>query len=181
MRTTYLVKKADADELVAVSGQEWYEITKNNDALSDDQKRYFIKDVIVEGAELDILVVEVTGQEYKTWHTEQMAKWRNNTAAKDYSVHSLDAPFQEDLSLQTIEAVDGFPSAEKVTLGQMALHNLILALSAWKPWAVDLLKKYLQGDRRTCTSWLADQCGISLQAARKYKREFEKFVKIFLS
>ena len=65
---------------------------------------------------------------------------------------------------------------ETETLGYLALEELRKALLFWRPWGTMLLDYYIAGKRRTCTQELARTCNVSEQVARKYKRQFEKFV-----
>ena len=53
------------------------------------------------------------------------------------------------------------------------------ALEKWRPWANDLLDLYMDGKRRESTNWLAVRCGVSQQMARRYKKDFENFLKNF--
>ena len=59
------------------------------------------------------------------------------------------------------------------------LPKLKKQLFAWKPWAADLLAYYLAGKKKSCTAAMAKKYGVSEQVIRKYKRQFEKFVKNF--
>ncbi len=69
---------------------------------------------------------------------------------------------------------------EEQVCSQMMELQLREALAAWKPWANDMLDCYLRGERRTCTDTLSLKYGVSPQVVRKYKRQFEKFIKKFL-
>ena len=60
------------------------------------------------------------------------------------------------------------------------MEELKEALAAWRPWAADLLELYLNGEKRACTEALSRKYGVSPQVIRKYKRQFEDFVKNFL-
>ena len=59
------------------------------------------------------------------------------------------------------------------------IDELKKTLADWKPWANDMLEMYLNGQKRACTDILARKYGVSSQIIRKYKRQFEKFIKIF--
>lgn len=68
---------------------------------------------------------------------------------------------------------------------EAACDNILLAklheeMGEWKPWAGALLDAYLAGEIATCPFELAEQYGVSLQTARKYVRQFEQRLKIFL-
>lgn len=55
------------------------------------------------------------------------------------------------------------------------------ALAAWRPWANDLLDMYLQDQKRACSKALAKKYDISERMIRKYKIQFENFIKNFFS
>ncbi len=59
------------------------------------------------------------------------------------------------------------------------MEELQKALASWRPRANDLLEMYLNGQKRACTEIIARKYGVSPQVARKYKRQFEEFIKNF--
>ena len=69
---------------------------------------------------------------------------------------------------------------EKSVYDQMLLDDLRQGLAAWRPWGNDLLDFYLEGQARNCNGVIAQKYGVSERAVRKYKRQFEQFVKNFL-
>lgn len=68
---------------------------------------------------------------------------------------------------------------EAAVISEMIMDELEKQLFAWKPWAADLLAYYLAGKKKSCTAAMAKKYGVSEQVIRKYKRQFEKFVKNF--
>jgi len=128
------------------------------------------------------MIIEAPYEVFREWHREHMRSQRNREFGKSIELLSL------DFLVRTRDGFDSYgntlPSEELLeesVCGQILIEELRTALSGWKPWGDDLLKLYLCGERRTCTAFLADKYGVSLQVARKYKRQFEEFTKKFLS
>ena len=110
-----------------------------------------------------------------------MASSRNRILGRDYQVLSLDALVRvEDTMLELKEVLGSGEQVEDQILSQMLERHLRDTLSTWKPWAVDILNCYLRGERRSCTDILSIKYGVSPQVVRKYKRQFEEFIKKFL-
>lgn len=71
-------------------------------------------------------------------------------------------------------------NTENSVVDEILMDELKQALAVWKPWAPDLLEHYLAGRKRSCTAEMAEKYGVSEQVIRKYKRQFERFIKDFL-
>lgn len=185
MKTTYLVNQTQPDgstQLSVVSSAQWLAVVQMNKQLPADRRRYFIIDYIQDGDELDRMVIEVAADTYHAWHKEHMAAQRNRRLGRNYLHLSLDVFISTKdgpVCLEDIMAADD--AVAEMVSGEMLLADLRRELSAWKPWANDLLDLYLQGKRRSCSSILAEKYGVSERAVRKYKRQFEDFVKKFVS
>ena len=82
MKITYLIKKesnsGDAS-LVETTKEEWLEIIKQNETLPKDRQRYFIRDMIIEGSDLDVMIMESSEDQYKEWYRERHIETRNYT------------------------------------------------------------------------------------------------------
>lgn len=180
MKTTYLVNQEQPDgsvRLAVVSSKEWLSVVRKNKYLPVEQQRY-IKD----GDDLDRMVMEALSDVYRIWHREHMAAQRNRVAGNAFQHLSLDALlFENDEINCLLDALVTENQAENIVLDRMLMADLRKNLAVWKPWANDLLDLYLQGKRRTCTNAFAEKCGVSPQVVRKYKRQFENFIKNFLS
>ncbi len=180
MKTTYLLNKKQDDgsiRLTVVDSSEWLSVVNLNQNLPKDQRRYFIVDYIPEGDTLDRMVIEVSADDYRKWNREHTASERNRSFQRsNYQLISLDAltdipnnrPGSDVFS--TSELID-----EKIC-SQIMLETLRKQLSAWKPWANDLLDYYLQGKQRSCTSAIVEKYGVSTRMVRKYKKQFEEFI-----
>ena len=184
MKTTYLVNQEQPDgsvRLEVVSSREWLSVVERNKHLPADQQRYFILDYIMDGDVLDCMVIETSAADYRDWNRKRLAARRNRKAEKNFQHLSIDAPLGGLFGTDTL--ADVLASEEQVEVlacDQILLDELHEALALWKPWANDLLDMYLQGKKRTCTRTLAERYGVSPQVVRKYKRQFEEYIKNFL-
>ena len=70
MKITYLIKKesnsGDAS-LVETTKEEWLEIIKQNETLPKDRQRYFIRDMIIEGSDLDVMIMKIFDDRLKVF------------------------------------------------------------------------------------------------------------------
>lgn len=184
MKTTYLVNQKQPDGricLVAVSSSEWLSVVEMNKHLPAEQQRYFVRDYIIEGDIRDCMVIETSAEDYRDWDRKRLAARRNRKTGENFQHLSIDAPLGECYGSDTLADLLGSgEQVEALACDQILLDELREALAIWKPWANDLLDMYLQGRKRTCTNVLAERYGVSPQVIRKYKRQFEEFVKKFL-
>ena len=172
MKTTYLINSIQPDgstALVETSAEHWHEITENNKLLPKDERSYFITDIISESGNLDRMIIEVSYEEYLRWMVERSPTIRNNSLKKQYTHLSLDAEIAND-------AIDPRIFEEDV-MSRVCLTQLQKALEAWNSWAVDFLDCYLKGKKTSSTAFAADKYNVSQRMARKYKLQFEAFVK----
>ena len=182
MKTTYLVKSDNperAGALVEITGEEWYEITKLNASLPKANRRYFIRDTIIDGSESDSIVIEVDQSVYRKWKTERQALWRHSKDNDGIETIPFETPVKCSEELSLMDTIEGAEAAESVYLSGKVVEDLKVALGEWRPWALGLLEEYMKGSHQI-TKWLAGQCGVSEQMARRYRRSFEDFVKKFL-
>ena len=191
MKVTYLIKKGnergrssnspcDDSALIQVSGEEWHNIVLRNKNLPKEQRRYFIKDIIADDGDCDILIIEVTKEEYKVWRRERQITWRNHMLSQQYSFLSIyDKLGEQDEDNVVLETLGTNLSAENDFFCKQLFEDLVSSLEEWKPWGRELLLRYMRGESRASTKWLAKFCCVSEQTARQYKREFERFVKTF--
>ena len=68
---------------------------------------------------------------------------------------------------------------EERILERLRMEELQRALADWRIWGPYLLKLYLMGKKRNCIPALVRKYKVSPQTARKYKRQFENFLKKF--
>ena len=181
MKTTVLIyKEVDGKRrLVQAAQEEWNEILKANQGLPMEKRRLFEKNCFDNGPELDCMYIEVSYNEYKRWHSSNEMVGRKRKTNSPYPVLSLDAPAKDTEASDYHEVVPSPCNTEKSALDKIMLEELRKALEKWRPWANDLLDLYMDGKRRESTNWLAVSCGVSQQMARRYKKDFENFLKNF--
>ena len=182
MKTTYLIyPDKSTQKLVVVDQEEWKAIVAHNAGCPKDQRRYFIADIIVDGDEMDCMIIETTEEEHRRWCNERKPIYRNLQAQKLIKFLSIDATFDTGTEENSLLA---FLPSETNEIGNVqsdiAMEQLRVALREWRPWAEDMLDFYLSGDKRTCSSFFALRYGISERQVRTYKKQFEDFVKKFL-
>lgn len=183
MKTTYLIRKYKKNGdayLVEVSGDTWKKIIARNKSLPKEERRYFITDRIRESDGVDRMFIEVSLKKYQEWNSENTVRIRKRKYESTCTTISLDDSLsdQEDLDHEDILA-DEYDLESEVA-DRVLLSELRKALKDWQPWATDILDAYLSGRKRECTSEIAEKYGVSEQVARKYKRQFENFLKKIL-
>lgn len=182
MKTTYLIyPDKSAQKLVVADQEEWKAIVARNAGCPKDQRRYFIADIIVDGDEMDCMIIETTEEEHRRWCNERKPIYRNLQAQKIIKFLSIDATFDAGTEENSLLA---FLPSETDVIGivqsDIAMEQLRVALREWKPWAENMLDFYLSGKKRTCNSFFMLRYGISERQVERYKAQFEEFVKKFL-
>ena len=180
-KSVYLLRSTDPDasELIEVSGKEWYGTVKANHSDPNAQKRYFICDTIIDGDCKDRIFMEVSEPEYRQWKLKQQATRRWLDGKKEVTLLSLDSPTEEE-SITLEDTLKTDRRLDDNYIANVLLLELRKEVVKWKPWAGELLEMYLRGQQRSSTAWLAEQCGVSEQMARRYRKDFEEVVKKFL-
>ncbi len=182
MKNTYLINKQQKDGTTALciaTIEEWLAVVNSNRNLPTEQRRYFIADCIEEGKDIDRMIIEVTYAEYRRWNSRHTMTERSRKAGKKYQHLSLDAALSETNEIALLECLGGTEDIEAIAIDEILMDELKRRLSAWKPWAMDMLESYLVGEKRTCSAAMAAKYGVSEQVIRKYKRQFEEFIKKF--
>ncbi len=168
--------------LIVVPHAEWISVVKANNGLSEEQKRCFIRDIIIEKDKIDLMVYEAPRTLYLEWHrAQEEARCNWNTIKKNniqfLSIEAL--TYDEDRWVNFLERIMPDDVMPDMVISQMDVELLRAALDVWKPWANDLLDCYMNGESRSCTNRFAEKYGVSPQTIRKYKRQFKAFVKNF--
>lgn len=184
MKITYLANMEQPDGSVSlekVSREQWRQIVRENPALSKEKRRYFITDCFCDIGVLDCMVIETTWEEYREWNRERMAVKRNRECGKRVQVFPLDACLRDQQSaLSFHDVMLTEDKEEEQILERLRMEELQRALADWRMWGPYLLKLYLMGEKRNCIPALVRKYKVSPQTARKYKRQFENFLKKFL-
>lgn len=184
MKTTYLLREVQRDgsvQLVETTSEVWHAIVKADALLPQSERHWFIYDTIPENGGLDCIVIETTLEMWREWNNNQRKVRRSNERKREISFLSLDCliedserdPFQEHVLLDE--------SFERDTISRHSIDGLRDALKAWNPWGVELMEYYISGKKASCTKAIAMKYEVSEQTVRKYKRQFEAFVKKYFS
>lgn len=182
MKTTYLIYKQidGTQQLVKATQEEWNAILDANKGLSMKERRLFIKDCFDDGKELDCMYIEASREDYGDWHNSIRTFQRSMEISQQYQHLSLDAPTKDTEVSSLHEVVGSGFSLEEMALDNVLLDELKAALTAWKPWACELLELYMNGKGRSCTSSLCEKYHMTDRAIQKRKVAFEKFILKFL-
>ena len=182
MKNTFLLNKPQKDGTIALctaTAEEWIAVVNGNRNLPTDQRRYFIADCIEEGKDIDRMIIEVSYAEYRRWNSHHTMTERNRKAGKKYQHLSLDAVMNETDGIELLDCVGGIENIETEVIDEILMKELKKQLAAWKPWATDMLEIYLADEKRSCSAEMAKRYGVSERVIRKYKRQFEEFIKNF--
>ena len=183
MKITYLAYTQQPDKstrLSVVSYDEWKQIVQENRVLPAEKRRYFITDCFQDTDTLDCMVIETSYEEYRKWNRERMASKRNRNLGQKICILSLNTYLKDSQDCITLEDVlQADDHTEKKTIDKVQMEALQKELEEWRPWGLFLLELYLAGEHRNCVPMLVGKYKVSPQTARKYKRQFEKFLKNF--
>ena len=182
MKNTFLIYKPQKDGravLCTATAEEWLAAVNTNRNLPTEQRRYFISYCIEDGKEIDRMIIEVGYDEYRRWNSRHTIMERSRKAGKQYQHLSLDAVLSEADEITLLECLSGTENMEAAVIDDILMDELKKQLSNWKPWAADMLEQYLAGRKRSCSADMAEKYGVSEQVIRKYKRQFEEFIRKF--
>ena len=182
IKNTYLAKESPSlpdSRLVEISGEDWYRIVEENKNLPKEERRYFIVSTIRDGDLVDRMYMESSEEEYRIWHIEKTMSDERLKSQASIKLLSLDGVPDIDCLTYFNEGLSDGGSMEEAIHEQSAVESLTAAVKVWEPWAYDLLLSYQAGNKRSCTQELAKKYGISEQAMRRRKKQFEEFCKNF--
>ena len=136
MSTTYLLKQKNEDgnhHLVVAAKEEWTKIIRQKPSLPKEQRRYFIKDCIVEKGHVDCIYIEVSYEEYQEWNREHMRKERNRYAGQNFIHLSLEESLysQENSRLIADDLVEE-ANLEDIVLDHVRLMELLEKLRQYR-------------------------------------------------
>lgn len=183
MKNTYLIYKdanAEKKELVVATRKEWDEVLTANRKLPREQRRFFIRDCIENGGQIDCMFIETSREEYNKWHSQEVMRARNRKAAKDYQVLSLDYAISDVEEATYGDTVADPFNLEEDLMNDMFMANLRTALAEWRNWANELLDYYLAGKRIEATQIMSKKYGVSEKTVQRYKNRLDMFIKNYL-
>lgn len=188
MKNTFLIyveKDSPEKGLRIASKTEWKQIMNDNKELPSEQKRYFIKDCIDDGSDIDCMYIETSYKEYKKWHTEHQAEWRNRKIKEQYRFVSITDAITDDEQMTMEEIIPDSFNLENYIVEKVGpqydelLLELKKALREWKWWGIEMLEYFLAGERVSCSKDLKTKYGISYEVISRRKKQFVNFVKNF--
>ena len=183
MEKLYLAYKMQANgtsELVPITREEWEGIIAENENLPVEERRCFFHDIISDGGSFDYMIYEAPREMYRKWNSENTNAREKASFAEEYSFFSLDAGVPDNEWLSGIDLVCSRIGTVEDMEENILWYELRNALRDWHPWAEDMLDAFLNGHRYDCTQLISKKYGVSQQTVRKYKRQFNEFVKNFL-
>ena len=182
MKNTYLIYKQNNGirQLVTATQEEWNAILKENKRLPLGDRRHFIKDCIEDGDEVDCMYIEVPASEHREWNSKNTISQKKRKMGMRYAHLSLDAEIPDSDVESLHECVPSEFNLEELVADQVLMEELKRALRAWNPWAEELMKLYMTGAKRSCTSVLCQKYRLSDRTVQRRKEAFEKFVLEFL-
>ena len=188
MRNTFLVFNDPTNPgagLRVAKPQEWDQILKKNKTLPREQRRFFITDAFEDCGEIDCMYIETSYKEYKKWHTEHQAEWRNRKIKEQYRFVSITDAITDDEQMTMEEIIPDSFNLENYIVEKVGpqydelLLELKKALREWKWWGIEMLEYFLAGERVSCSKDLKTQYGISYAVISRKKKQFVNFVKNF--
>ena len=183
MKITYLIQKCQADgttRLEIASHNEWLKIIREKSNLPNEQRRFFIKECIQDNGEIDCMYIEVPYEVYKIWNREHMRSERNRRLSRDIQILSLD-DFLRSNGLESPGSSERLSfDPENCLIDKVLISQLREAVSKWRPWGAAMLDLYLHHEQKKAAQIISRKYHVSIQSARKYKRQFEKFITNFL-
>ncbi len=177
MSVKYLAKNKQSGILEEIKFNEWQEIINNNLKLPLTQRRFFMKDVIKEVNHLDEIYIEVSHKEYKKWNSENTVYLKKSKYKENYTFQSLNIDWEKNKENENYKDFNSINLVEELTLDNVLMEEIIKKIREWKPWGEDLFLEYMKGNKRNCTRDLAVKFNVSDNTIRRYKKEFENFIK----
>ena len=176
-KKTYLIRENPDDPnsaLKIVSGKDFYAITRANNDLPPERRRYFAECEITDGGIVDCIVMETTRENYLAWRREDEAAERRRKAFDArYTLISLDAA--SDSAAYAV--VRETPLEEQDAIESLDLRTLREQAAKWKPWASEAIRLIESGEEKEIPRVLSGLCGVSVQTARKYRKRLMEYLR----
>lgn len=183
-RTTILIYKDSTDPkkgLKEATQKEWSAILKSNKGLPMCKRRCFIEDSFEDCGVVDRMFIEVSYEAYMEWHREDALRDINRKRKGECQFLSIDCPLKGYEGETLMDTLVGSDDLETSVVDEMLLEKLREQLAGWKPWAVELLDFYLDGNKKSSARVLGEKYGISAMAMSKRKRLLDEFIKNFFA
>jgi len=152
-KITYMIAEQQDNgdkHLIVVSHAEWISVVKANKGLPEEQKRCFIRDVIIDRDKIDLMVYEAPRALYLEWHRAQEAARSNWNMIRKNNIQFLSFEaliYNENHWNNFLHRIMSDNKMADMVISQMDVELLRAALDVWKPWANDLLDCYMTKSR----------------------------------
>ena len=182
-KSKYLVLKTNTHGetyLDLASKDEWNSILQSNRTALKSERRYFIRETIVDGEDVDSIFIEVSAEEYKEWHREHEAKRRKLKQEDGVVILSLNDKCSGPHGDELIDQIPSDENTEKDVVTNIMFEELQASLISWKPWALELLQAFMTLPKDHIICFMVETYGISVRSAQRRKKEFEEYVRKYL-
>jgi hypothetical protein len=185
MKTTCLIyqdQNSPEKGLMETTKENLHSIIIKNRGLSQDQRRYFIKDCFEDNGILDCMYIETSKDYYNKWNAEHTMTERNRKYGQFIQKLSLDAEISDSESGETslMDTIsDGFSIENEFIYNEM-MEELHCKLSVWKPWANEMLNYILSDQEVEMIDVLSKKYNISKRTIWYRKTELKKIIYDFL-
>ena len=184
MKTGYLAREKQPDgsfRLVQITPEDWHAIIKEQEGLPMEQKRHFIEDKIFDHSGEDCLKIEVSLDEWRRWDNNRKKKSREAEHRRKYLHLSLDYVIDAETGATMMTHSTLCAISEDEAYRDCLREDLLKALSEWKPWALRMLQFYMEGDAKHSIKKMMEVFQVKEPTIYKYKKQFEAFMKEYLS
>ena len=179
MKNTYLVFVDPSNSksgLRVATAEEWNQILVENRGAEQGKRRYFICDRFEDCGELDRMYIEATKSDFDKWHSKDVETERKRKLGKQYGFVSLQQILQDEEGISFSDALEDSFDLDEALCDKMRIQHLREKLSAWKPWAVEMLDLYLRGERKNATVIISKRFGKTERTVQRWKELFEAYV-----
>ena len=184
MKNTYLVfidPQNERSGLRVATAAEWDQILSSNRGAAQEERRYFICDCFEDCGELDRMYIETTKSEFDKWHSQNVEAERKRKIGRKYGKVSLQQLLQAEDELSFCDTVEGDSRLEELICDEASIQQLREKLAAWKPWAVEMLELYLNGQKKKASMVISEKYETSVRTAQRWKEKFEAYVISFFA
>lgn len=161
--------------LVVATEQEWLSIVADNVRLPKEERRYFYRDLIVDGDQYDFIIMEVPKKLLLQWNNAARNVFRSKAIERDFTHISFD--FLAEFGYEGPPTEDNI---DETIYNNILVDNLRNEVSKLDPWASEVLEMYLLGCAIDTQKHLMSKYKISRTTAYRYQQSFDFFIKNYL-
>ena len=184
MKTIYLLRETLPDgshHLVQTTPQKWHAIINEQKNLPIEQRRHFINDTIVENDDVDCIIIETTLEEWRKWDNNRKKQSRDREYKKKYIHLSLDFVIDAESGTTMLACSSVNNQMEEEIFQRYFFQEMHRDLAKWRPWATKMLEFYMAGDTTHANQEMMRVFGVEERTVRKYKMQFEEFLRAYMT